>query len=107
MKSGKKIKKSGFLKGAAIIAAGGFISKLIGAVYRVPLTNLIGSRGLGLYQMAYPFYCLLLTVSATGIPSSIASLTAARFSKGESDKGVLKTALKLLLPLFLLRFNLF
>ncbi len=95
MKSGKKMKKSGFLKGAAIIAAGGFISKLIGALYRVPLTNLIGSRGLGLYQMAYPFYCLLLTVSATGIPSSIASLTAARFSKGESDKGVLKTALKL------------
>ena len=59
--------KNGFLKGAVIIAAGGFIAKLIGALYRIPLTNLIGGEGLGLYQMVYPLYCLLLTVSATGI----------------------------------------
>ena len=87
--------KNGFLKGAVIIAAGGFIAKLIGALYRIPLTNLIGGEGLGLYQMVYPLYCLLLTVSATGIPSSIAALTAERLGKGDSDKGVLKSALKL------------
>ena len=68
-------KKDGVLKGAAWIAAGGFIAKIIGALYRIPLTNLIGSEGIGLYQLVYPFYCLLLTVSATGIPSSIAKLT--------------------------------
>jgi stage V sporulation protein B len=45
--------------------------------------------------MVYPLYCLLLTISATGIPSSIAALTAERLGKGESDKGVLKSALKL------------
>lgn len=60
------MKKQSFLKGAAIIAAGGFLAKLIGALYRIPLTNLIGGYGMGLYQMVYPFYCLLLTVSATG-----------------------------------------
>lgn len=68
------MKKQSFLKGAAIIAAGGFLAKLIGALYRIPLTNLIGGYGMGLYQMVYPFYCLLLTVSATGIPSSIAKM---------------------------------
>ena len=64
------------LTGAATIAAGGLAAKLIGALYRIPLTNLIGSEGIGLYQLVYPFYCLLLTVSATGSPSAIATLTA-------------------------------
>ena len=91
----KKKEKSGFIKGAVVIAAGGFIAKLIGAVYRIPLTNLIGGEGLGLYQMVYPLYCLLLTVSATGIPSSIASLVAERLGRGSSDEGVLKSAMKL------------
>ena len=95
-----RAKKSGkweFLKGAAWIAVGGFVAKLIGALYRIPLTNLIGGRGLGLYQMVYPVYCLLLTVSATGIPSSIAKLTAERIGKGESDKQVFTASMRLFL----------
>ncbi|MBE7077697.1 MAG: polysaccharide biosynthesis protein [Clostridiales bacterium] len=89
--------KGAFLKGAVWIAAGGLIAKIIGALYRIPLTNYIGGYGLGLYQMVYPVYCLLLTVSATGIPSSIAKLTAERIARGQSDKAVLKTAMKLFL----------
>ncbi len=87
--------KHSFLKGAAWIAAGGFVAKVIGALYRIPLTNLIGGKGLGLYQLVYPVYCLLLTVSATGIPSSISKLTAERIARGENDRAVLKTAMKL------------
>ena len=89
--------KTGFLKGAAWIALGGFIAKLIGAVYRIPLTNLIGGHGLGLYQLVYPVYCLLLTVSATGIPSSISKMTAEKIGKGESDRPLFKTAMLLFL----------
>ena len=95
-----RTKKSGkweFLKGAAWIAVGGFAAKLIGALYRIPLTNLIGGKGLGLYQMVYPVYCLLLTVSATGIPSSIAKLTAEKVGKGEDDKQVFSTSMRLFL----------
>ena len=94
-KTKKEQGKGGFLKGAAWIAAGGFIAKVIGALYRIPLTNLIGGKGLGLYQLVYPVYCLLLTVSATGIPSSIAKLTAERIAKGENERAVFKTAMKL------------
>lgn len=85
------------MKGAATIAAGGFFAKVIGALYRIPLTNLIGGYGIGLYQLVYPVYCLLLTVSATGIPSSIAKLTAERIGKGENEKPVFQTAMKLFL----------
>lgn len=93
----KQSGKGEFLKGAAWIAVGGFVAKIIGAVYRIPLTNIIGGHGLGLYQMVYPVYCLLLTLSATGIPSSIAKLTAERIANGESDKPLFKTAMKLFL----------
>ena len=87
--------KGNFLKGAVWIAAGGFTAKVIGALYRIPLTNLIGGKGLGLYQLVYPVYCLLLTVSATGIPSSIAKLTAERIAQGRDSKAVFRTAMKL------------
>ncbi len=90
-------KRSGFLKGAAWIAAGGFIAKIIGALYRIPLTNLIGGHGIGLYQLVYPVYCLLLTVSATGIPASIAKLTAERLEKGESPRPLFRTSMRLFL----------
>lgn len=91
----KKEGKGSFLKGAVWIAAGGFTAKVIGALYRIPLTNLIGGQGLGLYQLVYPIYCLLLTVSATGIPSSIAKLTAERIAQGKDSRAVFKTAMKL------------
>lgn len=68
--------RQSFLKGAVIISLGGFISKVLGAVYRIPLTNILGGTGMGIYQMVYPLYCILLTVSASGIPTGIARLVS-------------------------------
>ena len=93
------MKKQSFLKGAATIAVGGFIAKLIGALYRIPLTNIIGGYGMGLYQMVYPFYCLLLTVSATGIPSSIAKMVAEKHARGISSQSLLKSSFVLFLSI--------
>lgn len=80
----KKIfsEKQSFIAGAAIIAAGGFISKILGALYRIPLTNILGCEGMGIYQMVYPLYCILLTVSASGIPAGIARLIASGKAEG-------------------------
>jgi O-antigen/teichoic acid export membrane protein len=73
------------------------VAKLIGAFYRIPLTNLIGGEGIGLYQLVYPLYCILLTVSATGIPSSIATLTARERAENKSALPLFKTCMKLFL----------
>lgn len=70
----KRSAAQSYLAGAAIISLGGFISKLLGALYRIPLTNILGGEGMGIYQMVYPLYCILLTVSASGIPTGIARL---------------------------------
>ena len=95
----KKSKKGdGLLKSAGILAVGGLITKLLGALYRLPLTSLLGSEGLGIYQTAFPVYCLLLTFSSTGVPSAIAKLVAS----GYGEKGVLKKSLSLFIPIGLL-----
>ncbi len=76
------MKKQGYLKGALIISVGGFLSKLLGAVYRIPLVAFLGGEGMGLYQMVYPLYCILLTVSASGIPTGIARLISSGGAQG-------------------------
>lgn len=74
--------KQSFIKGAVIISLGGFISKMLGAIYRIPLTNILGGEGMGIYQMVYPLYCILLTVSASGIPTGIARLVSSGSGAG-------------------------
>lgn len=86
-----RVKKQSYLKGATIISVGGFISKLLGAAYRIPLVAFLGGKGMGLYQLVYPLYCVLLTVSASGIPTGIARLV----SSGSDNRGAERTAFRL------------
>lgn len=65
-----------FLKGAAILTAAGLISKLLGALYRIPFFQEVGSEGMGLYQMAYPLYMTLLAISSAGIPVAVSKLVS-------------------------------
>lgn len=88
----------GLIKGAGILAIGSLITKILGAFYRIPLTSLLKSEGLGVYQTAFPIYCLLLTFSSTGVPSAIAKLV----SSGYGESGVLKKSLSLFIPIGLL-----
>lgn len=70
--------KENFVKGAAILSIAGLLVKILGAVYRIPLTNLIGTEGIGYYQPAYNIYNLLLVVSLSGFPTAIAKLVSER-----------------------------
>lgn len=85
------MKKSALLSGAITLSIGGVITKFIGAVYRIPLTNILGAEGIGIYQMVFPLYTILLTLSSTGVPSGISKLIA----EGNSPEKTLKSSLKL------------
>ena len=50
--------RESFLKGALILSLAGVIVKIMGAFFRIPLSNLIGSIGMGYYQVVYPIYTL-------------------------------------------------
>lgn len=92
------MKKQSFIAGALIVSVGGIAAKLFGALYRIPLSNLLGGEGMGIYQMVYPFYCLLLTLSATGIPSGLARIVARLETEGGAAAS--RTALEKALFLF-------
>lgn len=53
--------------GTFILFFANIISKLFGAFYRLPLSNLLGAEGMGLYQMSFPIYSFLLTMITGGI----------------------------------------
>lgn len=80
-----------FFKGALTVTVGMTACKIIGAFYRIPLTVLLGSEGIGIYQMVFPFYTMLLTISSTGIPTGLSKL----IGEGKNATSVLRKSLKL------------
>ncbi len=61
--------------------AAGILSKVLGAIYRIPLARLIGPEGMGLYGMAYPLYSVILALSTAGIPVAISKLVAEKLAE--------------------------
>ena len=53
---------SKILKGTAILGIAGIFVKILGAVFRIPLTALIGTEGLAYYGYAYPLYLSLIHI---------------------------------------------
>ncbi len=72
-----------FLRGAFILAVAGLVVKLLGAFYRIPFTRLVGSEGVGLYQMVYPIYITLIALSTSGVPIAISMLVAEKAARGD------------------------
>ncbi|WP_350343741.1 polysaccharide biosynthesis protein [Proteinivorax tanatarense] len=88
-----------FVKGTAILASAGLFAKILGAVYRIPLFEILGEEGIGYFQMAYPVYSSLIAISTAGIPIAISKLVSERVTQ-KDPKGaaqVLRVATTLLL----------
>ena len=75
--------KNSLLKGAAIMAAAGLIVKLLGAVFRIPLANWIGSVGMANYSPAYSLYSVLLVCATAGLPVAISKMVSERCAVGQ------------------------
>lgn len=86
MKQTNQTQHNTFFASAIIVSIGGLISKLLGAIYRIPLTNLIGSYGMGLYQLIFPPYILIMTLATAGIPVAVSKLVAEHNQKNQIDR---------------------
>lgn len=91
--------KKSFIRGAAILGAAGIVIKILGAFFRIPLSNLIGDTGMGYYQTAYPIYVLFLMISTAGIPIAISKMVSERIALGNYGQAhrVFKLSFMLLL----------
>lgn len=74
-------KKNNYLVQGSILAAASIVSRFIGMLYRIPLTNIVGDTGMGYYSSAYELYNLALILSSYSIPTAVSKLVSSMESK--------------------------
>ena len=99
-------KQNSFFGGAAILAAGILIVKLIGMFYKIPLITIIGEAGAADFNNAYNIYAVLLTVSTAGLPVAVSKLVseANALNRRNQVRRTFRLALVLFLTLGLISF---
>ena len=78
-----KKKEKNFLIQGSILAIAGVITKIIGAVYRIPLVNILGDEGMGYYGVAFQIYAIALTLTSYSLPLAVSKLVSARVANGQ------------------------
>lgn len=82
----ENLKENKFARGALILLVGGLICKLIGAIYRIPLSNILGPEGIGIYQLVFPIFSLFLILASGGSATALSKLVASCRAKGENKR---------------------
>lgn len=95
----EKSKRPG--RSAVLLAAIGIVAKLIGALYRVPLTNIVGAEGMGLYQMVFPLYTVLLAFCGGGFTNAVSRVVAKYTARGDKACAV-RTVRAAMIPLVII-----
>jgi len=71
-----------------ILLAAGLLNRLLGFVPRIALPRLIGAEGVGLVQLVFPFFIVVLTIITGGLPLAVAKLVAEADSRGAAEDAV-------------------
>ncbi|MBQ3723996.1 MAG: oligosaccharide flippase family protein, partial [Oscillospiraceae bacterium] len=91
-----------FLRGAAVLTAAVFLTKLLGAVYKIPLGRALGSAGMAHFYAAYNVYNTVLLLTTSGMTVALSTLiAAARPHPGRAGR-IFSTALLLMTALGLI-----
>ena len=91
----KQEKKQSFLGGVATLTVAVFAVKVIGALYKIPLGNILGTEGMTHFNAAYKIYSFLLSLSTAGLPLALSKLTAEARALGRRNqsRALLRVAL--------------
>ena len=92
----KTKKRNGLMSGASVLATGSVVAKVIGALYRIPLTNVLGAEGMGMYQLVFPVFALFMVLSSAGVPTALSRIVAEKRAVGEGVKKYLFASLAVL-----------
>ncbi|MCR5145670.1 MAG: polysaccharide biosynthesis protein [Lachnospiraceae bacterium] len=95
--SNKAARKSdtNFIIQGSILAIASIISRVVGLLYRMPLTAIIGKMGNDNYSTAYSIYNIMLIISSYSLPLAVSKLVSARMGTGHTKDAlkVFKTAM--------------
>lgn len=85
-KSSKGLAKQGFISGAFILMISNIIVKIIGAAFKIPLVNSIGTESMSYFNSAYNIYILFYSVSTAGLPVAISRMIASSNARGRRNE---------------------
>ncbi|MGI5842546.1 MAG: oligosaccharide flippase family protein [Christensenellales bacterium] len=87
MKTNKKtFSANSVVKSTLLLSMGGLIAKFLGAFFRIPISNIIGAEGMGVYQLIFPLYAFFLVFISGGIPLALAKLVSRSLAEGKENK---------------------
>ena len=78
--------------GTLLLTATGLFSQVVGFLYRIALSRLIGAETMGLYQLVMPVYSVLLSLTAVGLTVAVSTLSAKHYALG--DTGAVRLTLR-------------
>lgn len=89
-------KRADFLKQGGILAIASLLVRIIGMVYRIPMSNILGEEGNGIYAVAFEIYDVMLIISSYSLPLALSKIISAQQArKQHKNTGkVFKVALK-------------
>ena len=71
-------RKNQYLVQGSILAIASIITRIIGMLYKIPMTTMIGREGMAYYNTAYEIYSIVLILSSLSIPLALSKLISAR-----------------------------
>lgn len=74
------MKSESFFKGTLILISANAVSKILGAVLKIPLTYILGEQGMAIYQTAFSVYIMLLSLITSGLPFAISRYVSGEFA---------------------------
>ena len=94
-------KKQSFMGGVTVLAISTVFVKVCGALYKIPLNNILGDEGIAHFMSAYNIYSFLLTLSTAGLPLALSKLISEANATGRTNqvRRCFRTALVLFVAL--------
>ena len=74
------------VKGSLILLIANFLVKIIGAAFKIPLTNLLGNEGMGYFNAAYNIYAGLFVIATAGLPVAVSKMVSAAGQSGSTKE---------------------
>ena len=78
------MKQQSVLHGSVWLIASALLAKLLGAVFRIPLTALLGGTGMGYFSCAYGLFLPVFALSVTGMNTAVSAVTAQSLAKHDA-----------------------
>ena len=76
-------KKNDFIAQGSILAIASILVRVMGMIYRIPMTAITGDKGNGFYSYAYSVYTILLLLSSYSLPLAVSKMVSAKAQLGQ------------------------